>query len=76
MLTNTELFEDILIMTDLPFSLQSDHFIVLFSILYRIVELNKESVKTSLQVYNYAAGDWDKIWWPMFLSPAKLIGAV
>lgn len=56
-LTNTEVFQDVQIVSDLPFSLQSDHYMVLFSITTE--NHNPQIKKASKQIFNYVAGDWD-----------------
>ena len=46
-------------MSDLRFSLQSDHYMVLFSITTE--NLKPQIKKASKQIFNYVAGDWDNM---------------
>ena len=63
-LTNTEVLHDVKILSDLPFSLQSDHFMVLFSIITQ--NFKTKSDKVLNQIFNYAAGDWDNMNYYLF----------
>ena len=58
-LTNTEVFHDVQIKSDLPFSLQSDHFMVFLSVFIQNDETHTK--KVSKQVFNFAAADWDSM---------------
>ena len=58
-LTNDEDFHDVQTLTDLLFGLQSDHFMVLFSIITQ--NLKTQTKKVTKIVFNYATGDWENM---------------